>query len=137
MKNMNMKMIKKIIILVSFAMLTACQQKNVTEEYLMLHPTQLKKEWSQCKQSATSNCDVVKQAFYHFNLLVDDQTSDPELFGARIMKIQQTLASLKLNYDKTKMTGNQQEIAVAEKAYRDQKQQLKILYAVVALRTPE
>lgn len=127
---------KSSVILLISLLLASCKQE-MTYEYLMLHPHVLEKEFAGCRRIDSTECDVVDRAAKDFNRFVDEQTNDPELFGQRIMQAQREVTRLLIEYEKTNQTQDVNKIKIAKQTYQDQLQNLRVLYAVAALRSPE
>jgi len=104
--------------------LTNGYAQPLTYDYLMQHPERLQKEYSHCTQGNDQNtgeCKIIKEAAADFLRLVEERNSDPEGFGSRVMQVQTTLATTKLD------PAEQQK----------EMQQLRTLYAVIAATTSE
>jgi hypothetical protein len=110
--------------------LLGCHEE-ITYTYLMQHPHRLQTVLDECQHQTYSYCDEAHRAAQDFAVFVDQRAENPELFGQKIMEVQQQLALSLKNYLQVKQEGNAESIKVAEQAYHAQKDKLKILYAVV------
>ena len=109
---------KKLNIALIMVFLTGCQQQN-TYDYYMLHPKELKKEYTRCQTVKAPHCEAVTRAADDFTELLEDESNDPEAFGQKIIQLQSELSTL----------------SGAE--YQNAKKKLDIMYAVVGMRSPE
>ena len=125
------------VLMASFAFLAGCQQQQSTYDYYMVHPKELKKEYTQCQTSKAPHCEEVARAADDFSKLLEEESNDPEALGQRIIQMQQELNTLAENYSEAQKTGDPKQIQFTEEAYRDAKKKLDILYAVVGMRSPE
>jgi len=110
--------------------LLGCHEE-ITYTYLMQHPRQLQTILDECQLQTTSYCDEVHRAAKNFAAFVNERAENPELFGQKIMRVQQQLVLLSRNYLQAMHDGNAEKIQAAKQAYHAQKNQLKILYAVI------
>lgn len=120
------------IILCTMLVLIGCHQHDLSYDYLMTHPQDLQELFYQCQQKQTVSCDTVQRAMNDFSVLINEQAFNPQQFGTRIMHAQQQLMNLYQEYQLAKRESHHDQILLAEEAYRDQQQQLQMLYQVVA-----
>lgn len=118
----------KIALLPSFAillllMLSACEQRKYTYAYLMQHPTVLKRAVAACKPESTAQteqCEIVLYAAAQFTSLLNEQQSDPQAFGERLLRAQMLYA--KANHGEN---------------LADEKQEINDMLAVIGVNSPE
>lgn len=118
---------KNFLSLIFIFCLFGCNQKPLTYDYLMQHPTVLKEKFADCNDATSEHqeyCTSVKQAARDFMLLVDEHNNDPIKFGKMVMTLQDEMARLKTQNDQV------------EKLKQDHTK-LKIYYAVIATTTAE
>lgn len=148
---------KFLILTLSAFMLTGCNNE-MSYNYLMQHPQVLRHEVTDCQsaeaktQREISQCEIVMYAAANFNALVDEQQSDPEKFGQRIMDAevayiklkadvtlaQESVATLKAkNASGKDLQTAQAALDKAQKDMKSKKEELKTLLAVMGINTPE
>lgn len=115
---------KICFLMLSCLFLISCNN-TVSYDYLVMHPAELQTAYSNCLVSAAPSCVVVKQAAHDMGELIYEQTSDPELFGKKIMALQEQLLTMKKNTE------------VERKAYDEQVKKLQMMYAVLGSQGPE
>lgn len=125
----------KFLFLICFILL-GCKE-DTTTNYWMTHPVLLQKALQTCYLTSTPSCDSIIQAAEDFQALMEEQLSEPESFGKRIMLAQENSVRLLKEYEKVKRTDDSDKIKMAWLAYHHQWETLQILYAVVGLQGPE
>lgn len=98
---------------------------TLTYDYLVMHPAELQAAYSACQINDSSSCVVIKQAAHDVGELIYQQTSDPELFGKKIMVLQQQLQIMPKNTE------------AERKIYDEKLKKLQMMYALVASQGPE
>lgn len=126
----------KIVLIMLLAAVTGCHEQN-TYDYYMVHPKELKKEYTRCQTTKGPQCEEVSRAADDFSKLLEDESNDPEALGQRIIQMQQELNTLAENYSEAQKAGDSKQIQLTEEEYQDAKKKLDILYAVVGMRSPE
>jgi len=119
-----------VLTLVSFLFLSSCQ-KEKNYDFLMQHPDVLYKAVEICQQQNHPFCAEVSLASNDFSALVNERAEDPELFGQKIMQEQARAVNLLQIYQQTQQIGDVGKVESAARAYRAQKNKIKILYAVI------
>jgi hypothetical protein len=114
---------------ISFLMLTclflnSCNN-TLTYDYLVMHPAELQTAYSACQINDTSSCVVIKQAAHDVGEVIYEQTSNPELFGKKIMVLQQQLQIIPKNTE------------AERKIYDEKFKKLQMMYAVLGSQGPE
>lgn len=119
----------KLLLSLSFALLLTSCQRDMSSDYLMRHPDVLKQEIERCHANETktrevaSRCEVVMSAAERFIKLLNEQQSNPEKFGVRIMEAQAACAKSILTSTSTIDTAACHDV--------------KILLAVIGVNSPE
>lgn len=110
-----------LLLLLAMGLLTACdQQQTYSKFYLMTHPAALQKTIQTCHkmqvmaQSFSEQCRIANEANIEISNLVNEQQSNPQGFGQRILEAEMRYAVQGDNGD-----------------------EIKILLAVVGLSSPE
>lgn len=119
-----MRIFQSLFMMLFFLFLTGCNN-TLTYDYLVMHPKELEKSYSACQMNDTSSCVVIKQAAHDVGELIYEQTSDPELFGKKIMALQ------------TKLQAMQKNNNMDNKIYDEQLEKLQMMYAVMGAQGPE
>jgi hypothetical protein len=110
--------------------LSGCHQE-ITYNYLMQHPSQLKKIIAKCETEAFTYCEEAYRAAEDFTALVNDHLEAPEVFGEKIMRAQQQLAILSKDYFDAKQTNDSGKLKIAEQAYQAEEEKINTFYAVI------
>lgn len=145
----------KILVLLCAAIgLTGCNEK-LTYEYLVQHPMVLKAEVERCQSGEQPNqadCPVIMNAATNFAAMYNDRQQQPEKFGERLLALQLELTQFKNKYMaarknlsdlKAKQAAQndiqaaQVEVVAAEKAYLDQRTEVRMMLAVIGIDSPE
>ncbi len=128
--------------------LISCK-KPITQDYLLEHPVELRKEFTKCQQNAedTSYCDAVIQSAQEFAKLSNQQQSNPEDFGQQVLLAQEQLVVLQgrlgiaqNNYQTLQSNQNsnpelklaEDKLLIAKNAYQVQEQHIKVMLAVIS-----
>ncbi len=152
-----MKFLLKYVFFFSIVLLSGCQDK-LQSEYLMVHPALLEKEASRCQlmfmqrpQNQTQACKMVLDTYSKFMAIVTEQEVAPEEFGKRIIREEMELAKIKQKLDDhrkevelLKRTRAESSIIInavtkltqLERRYKDKKQTVDVLLAVIGKKTP-
>jgi hypothetical protein len=144
---------KFILILVMLIGLTACEKK-LTYSYLISHPQELKAEMDRCQTSDNNDqrCEIVLYAAANLTAIIRDQQANPEKFGQRVMDTQvqcladkKALQTAKANLaalqkqqaSAAEITSAQTEVAKAQQRFKDKREEVRMLLAVLGLGSPE
>lgn len=152
-----MSPIKKIILIAISVGLMGCSQKT-TYSYLIEHPTELKNQFDACQSleqkspDQVTQCEEVTRAAAYVSAVINEQQQNPEAFGQKVLDIeaanvklekaveeaQQNIAALKAKQaSASELQSAQQALASAESQLNTQRQQLKVMLAVIGLGSPE
>lgn len=91
--------------------LNGCQMRD--EHYYRYHPQVLKEQLQQCPQQTSSplGCERLQAIAVELNELANELRQDPQMFGHRILSLQETIAAqqhqLSTGNDKTLQTSIQ------------------------------
>ena len=151
-----MKTIRFILILSGIIFLLGCDEKH-TYPYYMKHLDVLKKAMVECesqneksKQQALQ-CEMVMYAAGNIVSLINEQQSDPELFGQRVLTAQIENQQLKLNIveienklnnlkrkqaSSSEISSVQKELLKLKQASAKKSEEVKTLLAVLGLGSP-
>lgn len=137
--------------------LTACD-KELSYSQLLKNPAMLKKELTRCQntegqtQAPTQRCIIVSKAAITLLSLIKQMEKNPESFGQKVLnqeaecvkakiKLQEAEKNIqalkKTNASKESLTEAEQKKKEAETFYWQQREQVKILLAVLGLTSPE
>jgi hypothetical protein len=121
------------ILLAALFLLNGCDKTPHDYDFLMTHPDVLKDEADRCQAVATADpsCDLARRAAHDFSALVYNRGVDPQGFGSRILKAQTQLADTEQAMQRMSGTPKQ----VMEKNYKQQRESLDVMLAVVAATT--
>lgn len=135
------------------SLLVACNEK-LTYEYLVQHPQVLKREADQCQSGTTNDparCRMVMNAKMNFDAMYNDRQVHPEQFGERLLSLQTELVKLKTEMQaaQAKLTtakasanpadiqAAQADFAKAEMLYVAQRNEIRMMLAVIGVDSPE
>lgn len=148
---------KIIVVVLMLPIMCGCKEK-LTYSYLIEHPAYLKTEFDRCqmmddkKTNQSTQCDVVMKAADKLSIIVNEMQSDPEQFGEKIMAseldlvkvqdqlktAQQSLETLKSqNASAAEIQSAQDKLTALQQECDDKHQAIKVMLAVVGLRSPE
>jgi predicted membrane protein len=137
--------------------LVGCKQE-LTYSYLMKHPNVLKQEVAECQSIDEKSNENIKQCQITMNaaadliLIINEQQDDPEKFGQKILdseiaaakakekmyNAQQVLNRLKSeNSPEAEIKAAQNELHQAREDYKQRRENVKVLLAVVSMNSPE
>ena len=151
-------MLKLIFTGLLVSLLAGCQSRELSYDYLMLHPDVLKQQIEQCQSSPAKSsdeshrCEIVMSAGQRFVAILNEQENDPEAFGTKIMNAQLDAtkaqladesahqALLKLQQDHASeadlVKANLAE-QTAHKTFLEKRHDVAILLAVIGVNSPE
>jgi len=150
------------IVVCAVFLLTSCEQ-NRNYQYLLTHPSALKKEVERCDKLAENqkdtispddkkHCELVMYTAANMISVLNEQQDDPQKFGEKIMaaqlaigKTKELIQSLKQTLDQINITKIdpdkrkliEKQLADAEDLYRKQIEEIKLFLAVMSLSSPE
>lgn len=122
-----------LLLCIVFA-LSACG-KELSPQYFIEHPDYLKKMISKCDVSnqSTKLCQTAFQAVDLLNELLPQLEQDPEAFGNKILRAEESCYGIKVDNSQLSTT----TLKPGDNFPTDPCEQVKILLAVEALTTPE
>jgi hypothetical protein len=143
--------------LVMCVFLVGCKEKD-SYSYFMHHPTVLKQKLARCQAERNQSgkevaqCEIIMYAVVNLTALAEEQQEDPQKFGERILRAQMSAAQAKNilviakkkldEYEKKRPIVKEQQAAQAKldhakQIYQVQKEDVKVLLAVMSMATPE
>lgn len=111
-------------LMLSCLFLISCNN-TLTYDYFVMHPLELQTAYSDCQINDNPSCVMIKQAAHDVGELIYEQTSEPELFGRKVMVLQQQLQVMPKNTE------------AERKMYDEQFRKLQMMYAVLGSQGPE
>lgn len=152
------KFIKLMCLAGLVSILTACEDQD-NYQYLITHPTVMKKKMAACAtlSKMASNvekqrCEIVTNASTKFMAVVAEQQTDAEKFGVRVLTTETAYANAKakvkqleadLAQAKAAPTADvaaihklEEDLAAAKKDSDDKREEVRMLLAVVGVSTP-
>lgn len=150
---------KKTLFLILLMMLTlmGCK-RDLTYSYFIEHPMVLKQTVESCQllneksPEEIAQCAVARDAATTLTSVISEQQADPEKFGQRVMAIEaacvqakETMMVAKKSVDAllmqkapaAQLQAAQVKLAAATKVYQDQRNEMKMLLAVLGMASPE
>lgn len=137
--------------------LTGCKDK-ISDTYLKEHPAFLIQEVDRCQamqsktEAQSAQCDIIMNAAVSLKPIVDEQQSEPEKFGQRVLDAEMAYAKMKVdlnaasqavqslrakNASSVEIQTAQAKLDEMKKQTADKRQELRVLLAVVGLSSPE
>jgi hypothetical protein len=140
---------KLAIGLAAALLLVGCNKAHESEQFLLTHPHELQQAIKKCRDHSeeSARCRQVNAALDKFLLIIKKRVQNPEMFGQTILDAETKLVDARLALQKARLAlqdakdKHADDIALKEtqkiveerrQAYRNQKQEVKELLAVVA-----
>lgn len=120
-----------LVLLIIFA-LSGCKKQD-SYDYLMSHPSYLKRELLRCRDTEQGFCAVINKAGHDFSDLIEARVRNPQAFGQQILALQEQLAAAKMTVDELQKNPrvNDKALLAARESLQRLCQQVRVMIAVV------
>jgi len=137
--------------------LFACSNEERNYAWYMQHPLELRQEITKCQSRFSQNnsqtkCEMIMHAALNMTAIVNQQQTQPEKFGQRVLDAEERLGQLKLlvisaqqavtelknkNASPAELKVAVDDVEKAKKACNNQREEIRILLAVLGMGSPD